>query len=164
MKLESEQTYNNIYPFYESARQARTERRERNKEKKKENALKRIKIREDCLKKAVVTKGSELEILLFKYNLMEKLKAYLKFKYWAVSKNLKPKAGRRKLISAYMEYTGFTEYETNERLINALMDMGFTKKEANKRLDKETNSLTILDILIEVGFTKDKAKRITRIH
>jgi len=44
------------------------------------------------------------------------------------------------------------------------MDMGFTKKEANKRLDKETNSLTILDILIEVGFTKDKAKRITRIH
>jgi len=48
--------------------------------------------------------------------------------------------------------------------INALMDMGFTKKEANKRLDKETNSLTILDILIEVGFTKDKAKRITRIH
>lgn len=58
MKLKLEQTYNNIYPFYESARQARTERRERNKEKKKENALKRIKIREDCLKKAVVTKDS----------------------------------------------------------------------------------------------------------
>jgi hypothetical protein len=61
MKLKLEQTYNNIYPFYESARQARTERRERNKEKKKENALKRIKIREDCLKRAIVTKGSELK-------------------------------------------------------------------------------------------------------
>jgi hypothetical protein len=58
MKLKLEQTYNNICPFYESARQARTERRERNKEKKKENTLKRIKIREDCLKKAVVTKDS----------------------------------------------------------------------------------------------------------
>jgi len=74
----NKQVYNNIYPFYESARQARIERKELSKTKKSENALKRNKIREDCLKRAVVTEGVELEALLVKNKLSKILDYILK--------------------------------------------------------------------------------------
>jgi len=74
----NKQVYNNIYPFYESARQARIERKELRKSKKAENNLKRNKIREDCLKRAVVTEGVELEALLVKNKLSKILDYILK--------------------------------------------------------------------------------------
>jgi len=74
----NKQAYNNIYPFYESARQARIERKELRKSKKAENNLKRNKIREDCLKRAVVTEGVELEALLVKNKLSKILDYILK--------------------------------------------------------------------------------------
>ncbi len=81
-------TYNNIYPFYESARQAKIERDERNKKQKKSNSLKQIKKREDCLKRATITEDSELESLLFNHRLRRKfktIKAWIaRFKYWSI--------------------------------------------------------------------------------
>ena len=74
----NKQVYSNIYPFYESARQARIERKELRKSKKAENNLKRNKIREDCLKRAVVTEGVELEALLVKNKLSKILDYILK--------------------------------------------------------------------------------------
>jgi len=78
MSSNNKQVYNNIYPFYESARQARIERKELRKSKKAENNLKRNKIREDCLKRAVVTEGVELEALLVKNKLSKILDYILK--------------------------------------------------------------------------------------
>jgi DNA-binding helix-hairpin-helix protein with protein kinase domain len=61
MNSELKQVYDNTYTSYESERQSRTDRAEAKKKKKNENIHKQLKKREDCLKKAVVTKGSELE-------------------------------------------------------------------------------------------------------
>jgi len=65
------------------------------------------------------------------------IKAIYEFSYRLIGKRPESKSGRKKLINTYMGYTGYTEHGTNKRLVNALM---------------------------EIGFTKEKAKRITRIH
>ena len=86
----SNNIYNNIYPFYESARQARIERKERNKDKKQDNIRKRNKVREDCLERATVTEGSELKSLLTKDKLRKKFRFYIKnigFRYWGYKKD-----------------------------------------------------------------------------
>ena len=69
----SSNIYNNIYPFYESARQARLERKELRKKNKLENILTRDKMRNDCVERAIVTEGSELRSILIKH----KFKAYI---------------------------------------------------------------------------------------
>jgi len=74
----NKQVYSNIYPFYESARQARIERRECNKEEKQDNICRRDKIREDCLERAVVTEGDELRSLLTRGKLRKKFRFLLK--------------------------------------------------------------------------------------
>ena len=80
MKKDLEQTYNNIYPFYESARQARIERKELNKRRKSENNLKRDKIRKDCLERATVTEGAELERILSKLHRAKQVFIYSNIK------------------------------------------------------------------------------------
>jgi len=80
MSSNNKQVYNNIYPFYESARQARIERKELRKSKKAENNLKRNKIREDCLKRAVVTEGVELERILSKLHRAKQVFIYSNIK------------------------------------------------------------------------------------
>jgi len=76
----NKQAYNNIYPFYESARQARIERKELSKTKKSENNLKRDKIRKDCLKRVTVTEGDELERILSKLHRAKQVFIYSKIK------------------------------------------------------------------------------------
>ena len=58
--------YNNIYPFYESALQARIEKAERNKEQKNINIRNQNERRKECLKRVVVTEASELTNVLAK--------------------------------------------------------------------------------------------------
>jgi len=76
----NKQVYSNIYPFYESARQARIERRECNKEEKQDNIRRRDKVREDCLERATVTEGAELERILSKLHRAKQVFIYSNIK------------------------------------------------------------------------------------
>jgi len=75
---QSKKPYNNIYFSYEGERQSRADRIESKKIKKSANIRKQLQKREDCLNKAIITKGSELRKTLIKSKLKLKVTTYVK--------------------------------------------------------------------------------------